>query len=290
MADWSDMRGRSLWLLGLMALAGNPLSAAARTLPERIVMMWQVTGPNYAADFRALANLGVNTVQSFPLARQDSTYVSGYLAAADTAGVGVIPFLGRDGKGAACTLSSAGEAFVRRYASHRAIVAWHSIDEPAGHDISKECQRKVYLQVKALDASRPVMVSTNFTRQQDYDRYFAEDAFDVLELHRYVNPDVSAAQRTLLERFRQNRGRKNYPTIVTLRAFNAPHKSSRRDMRAGGLQQQFSFFFETEYKVDDHIGFYGWRLAPNEGISQMEWLRREFEVLARQKLIPRQRP
>jgi len=289
MAERSDVTGRLLWFLALVALTGNPLSATARTLPDRIVMMWQVTGPSYAADFRTLATLGINTVQSFPLARQDSAYMSGYLEAADKAGLGVIPFLGRDGEGEACRLSSAGEGFVRRYASHRAIVAWHSIDEPAGHDISKACQRKVYLQVKALDASRPVMVSINFTRQQDYDRYFAEDAFDVLELHRYVNPDVSAAQRTLLERFRQNRGGKNYPTIVTLRAFNAPHKSSRRDMRAGGLQQQFAFFFETEYKVDDHVGFYGWRLAPNEGISQIDWLHKEFAVLARQKFTTKRR-
>jgi hypothetical protein len=70
---------------------------------------------------------------------------------------------------------------------------------------------------------------------------------------------------------------------VTLRAFNAPRKVKRLDMRPGTLFEQYRFFFE-EQKVTRNIGFYGWRLAPNKGIKQIDWMRTEFEEFAERKL------
>ena len=131
--------------IGAVALAAMGAMAVAMPLPQRIVLMWQVTGKDYKGDFKELAEMGVNAAQSFSLVRQSPDYVGGYLSAAAANGVGVIPFL--DGKpddpGSACKLSSASREFVRRYAGHPAILAWHSVDEPGKHGISKACQQQI---------------------------------------------------------------------------------------------------------------------------------------------------
>jgi hypothetical protein len=96
--------------------------------------------------------------------------------------------------------------------------------------------------MRAIDPKHPVLVSINFTKQQEYDGYFDERAFDILDLHKYPNPDVGPAQERLLSTFKQNRHRK-YRVIVTLRAYEAPGKVRRQNMREGTLFQQYSFFF-----------------------------------------------
>lgn len=268
-------------LLAIIALAP---AARAAELPPRIVMMWQVTGRDYAGDFDELKRMGVNVAQSFALAGMDPAYIAGYFRAAGAAGIGVVPFLGSfvTGSGDDCALSAAGEDFVRAHAKEPALLAWHSVDEPVNHGITKSCQLRLYRQLKGIDPDHPVLVSINFTKQSEYDGYFEERAFDLLDLHRYVNPDVGPAQERLIDVFRQNRTR-NYRVIVTLRGFDAPAKERRQAMRSGSLDSQYAYFFGKN-RVGDDVGFYGWRLAPNLGISQIDWLKSEFGRLAREKL------
>jgi hypothetical protein len=276
---------RSL-ILAAIGLLGAPAIAAGAELPPRIVMMWQVTGKDYAGDFSALKAAGVNVAQSFALARMDPGYVDGYLEAAAAAGIGVVAFIGNfiQGNDASCALSPAGQDFVRSRAASPALLAWHTVDEPVNDNITKECQRRIYGQVKSLDPRHAVMVSINFTKQSEYDAYFDEAAFDIVDLHRYPNPDIGPAQQRLIDTFRANRTR-NYRVIVTLRAFDAPQKARRVNMRTGNLDSQYEYFFRTNHVTDD-IGFYGWRLAPNLGISQIDGLKSEFDRLARDKLKP----
>lgn len=275
---------RSL-MVALTLLCSLPAAAHCTELPPRIVMMWQVTGRNYEADFREIRALGVNTVQSFALAGEDPAYVDGYLRAAGEAGLGVVPYLGKfiEGRDAGCALSAAGEDFVRARATAPALLAWHTVDEPANHGISKSCQRRIYERVKAIDPGHPVLVSVNFTKQREYDEYFDEGAFDILDLHRYPNPEVGPAQQRLLSTFRRNRSR-DYRVIVTLRAFDAPAKVRRLDMRQGSLFEQYRYFFGAD-RVGQDVGFYGWRLAPNRGISQVEWLKAELLQLGQKELV-----
>jgi len=275
---------RSL-MYALVGLASLPLAGQCAELPPRIVMMWQVTGRDYAADFRDVKALGVNTVQSFALAGEDPSYVDGYLKAADAAGLGVVAFLGKfiEGQDTNCALSPPGADFVRSHAGAPALLAWHTVDEPVNHQITKACQRRIYDQVKSIDPKHPVLISLNFTKQQEYDGYFDERAFDILDLHRYPNPDVGPAQQRLLSVFKQNRHRK-YRVIVTLRAFEAPGKERRMNMREGTLHEQYSFFFGPD-KVGNDIGFYGWRLAPNLGVAQIDWLKSEFVQLNQEKQL-----
>jgi hypothetical protein len=54
-------------------------------------------------------------------------------------------------------------------------------------------------------------------------------------------------------------------------------------MPSGTLDSQYEYFFKTN-RIGDDIGFYGWRLAPNLGISQIDWLKAEFGRLANEKL------
>ena len=73
-------------LLAIIALAP---AARAAELPPRIVMMWQVTGRDYAGDFDELKRMGVNVAQSFALAGMDPAYIAGYFRAAGAAGIGI---------------------------------------------------------------------------------------------------------------------------------------------------------------------------------------------------------
>ena len=83
----------------------------------------------------------------------DPAYVDGYLDAAQAAGVGVVAYIGGkvEGQGATCALSEAGAAFVKQHADAPAMLAWHTVDEPVNHKVTKECQRRLYEQVKLLD-------------------------------------------------------------------------------------------------------------------------------------------
>jgi len=277
------------WIAIVVATAGlgsHARSGDATPLPEPIAMMWQVAGDDPEADFAVLGSLGVNTVQSFSLASRPQEYVERYLRAAEAAGMAVVPFVGRrkNQPGDPCSLSGSGRRFVERYRGNPAIAAWHSVDEPGLRGISRDCQAALYAAVKTLDPARPVLLSANFTSQREYDQYFSESAFDILDLHKYVNLGIGPGQRALVRLFRQNRKR-SYRVIITLRAFNSPAKFWRFDMREGSLFDQYRYFFEDE-KLTPDIGFYGWSLAPNRGLANLPKLAAEFEQLVREKLRP----
>lgn len=269
-----------------LCIAQAVCAAEPRRLPDPIVMMWQVAGEDPESDFKELLGLGVNTVQSFGLSRKPEEYVERYLAAAEASGMAVIPFVGDPplNPHPICGLTEEGADFVRRHLASPAIVAWHTADEPSLRHVSRACQRQRYASVKALDPGRPVLVSTNFTKQAEYDEYFDEAAFDILDLHKYVNPHVAKSQRDLIAVFRKNR-KKSYPVIMTFRAFNAPARPLRFDMREGDLRAQYRYFVE-EAGITRNIGFYGWNLTKNLGIAQVPWMRREFETLMREKIRP----
>jgi hypothetical protein len=286
-------RARPGWIALLAATAGLASQAGpgeAAPLPDPVVMMWQVAGDDPAADFGVLASLGVNTVQSFNLASRPQEYVERYLRAAEAAGMAVVPFVGRrkDQPGDPCTLPESGRRFVERYRASAAIAAWHSVDEPGLRGISRDCQAALYAAIKSLDPARPVLLSANFTSQQEYDEFFSEAAFDVLDLHKYVNLGVGSGQHALVRLFRENR-RRSYRVIVTLRAFNSPAKFWRFDMREGSLFSQYEYFFE-DAKLTRDIGFYGWNLAPNVGLTKLPAQRAALERLMREKVRARPGP
>ena len=102
------------------------------------------------------------------------------------------------------------------------------------------------------------MLSSNNDDAGDFDRYFAEDAFDILEIHKYVNPRPAAAQERMLALLRTRRTR-GYPVIITLRAYDAPHKPARLPMVEGSLLEQYRYFIEGP-GLTRNVGFYGWDL------------------------------
>ena len=248
-------------------------------MTEPVVLMWQVQQSGPAGDFALLRSLGINAVQSSRLATWPATEVQAYLDGAERAGLKVFLYLGvfRQGTGADCRYADEAARFVREWRSHPAIVAWHSLDEPGSNHISRDCQRALYRAIKALDPGRPVMLSSNNDDSRDYDRYFAEDAFDIFELHKYVNPRPAEAQARMLDLLRTKR-RREYPVIITLRAYNAPHKPARLPMTEDSLQEQYRYFISGP-AITRNFGFYGWDLSPNRGIKNDPAIRRSFDAL-----------
>jgi hypothetical protein len=257
---------------------------AALSAAGPIVLMWQVqqTGPD--GDFALLKSLGVTAVQASRLASWPDAEVSAYLDGAAREGLAVIVYLGifRQGTGADCAYTEAASRFIASWKSHSAIFAWHSLDEPAGHGITADCQRALYRAIKRQDPERPVMLSTNNADDESYAKYFAEDAFDIYEVHKYVNPRPDDAQRRLIELLRAHRTG-DYPVIVTLRAYNAPHKPLRREMTSGSFREQYEFFIE-EPGLTRNFGFYGWDLSPNRGIKNDPEIRADFVAFMEARL------
>lgn len=274
---------------GLAAGVGRepPPAATAATQSaagEPIVLMWQVQQSGPRGDFALLRGLGINTVQSSRIATWPPDEARGYLDAAEREGLRVIAYLGvfREGTGPGCGYAPPAMRFIDEFRDHPALFAWHSLDEPAGHRIAPACQRALYEAIKRRDPSHPVLVSTNNDDEADYDGYFAEDAFDIYEVHKYVNPHPAAAQGRMIELLRARRTR-DYPVIITLRAFNAPHKPLRLDMREGSLDEQYEFFI-AKPGITRNVGFYGWELAPNRGIRDDPGLRDAFAAFTARRL------
>jgi hypothetical protein len=266
-------------------VAPAPTAApAAAGEAEPIVLMWQVQRTGPAGDFAVLRRLGVNVVQASQLASWPPGDVRAYLDGAQREGLRVIVYLGilRVGSGPGCGYAPAALRFIDEYRAHAAIFAWHSLDEPAGHGIAPDCQRALYRAIKSRDPGRPVMISTNNDDEDAYRAYFAEDAFDIYEMHKYVNPHPAEGQRRLLDLLRSHRTR-DYPVIVTLRAFNAPHKPLRLSMSEGSFEEQYEFFIAAPGVTRD-FGFYGWDLAPNRGIRDDPAIRGAFTAFMERRL------
>jgi hypothetical protein len=250
--------------------------------------MWQVQEDEPNGQFDYLKRMGVDGIQAFRLATWPAEVVEAYFDAAQQSGLKVVVYIGvfREGIKADCRYSDEGLTFIRNYRLHPAIFAWHTLDEPAEHDISKACQRALYVAVKELDPDRPIMLSANNNTSGKYRKFFDESAFDILEMHKYVNPHISSKEKNLVKLFRENRSR-DYPVIITLRAFNAPHKPRRKAMVPGSLRDQYDFFVEQS-GITPHFGLYGWDLAPNKGIRQLDDLRAEFESFMAERILSNQ--
>jgi len=251
----------------------------AAVAAEPIILMWQVQQSGPAGDFEILRSLGINAVQASRMATWPEGEVRAYLDGARQNGLKVFAYLGifREGTGADCRYSEGAEKFIRAWRSHPAIFAWHSLDEPGSNHIAPDCQRALYRDIKALDPGRPVMLSSNNDDAGDFDRWFAEDAFDIFELHKYVNPRPGDAQERMLQLLRTRRTR-DYPVIITLRAYNAPHKPARLPMTEDSLREQYRFFIEGP-GLTRNFGLYGWDLSRNRGIKSDPGIRRMFDDL-----------
>ena len=260
-----------------MAEKSSPATASKRS-GGPMVVMFQVQKDAPDGDFDTLAAAGVTHVQSFRLATWPDDIVRPYFDGAAKAGLGIIvalnPFL--EGTDGSCRYQDAAFDFIRRYKDHPAHFGWQLVDEPAEHGITAACQRALYKEVKKLDPRPNILVTANNNSRAKYAEFFAEDAFDILEIHKYVNPSPSKAEQRLLDLFVEQRSRE-YPVIMTFRAFNSPHRERRVDMIPGSLEEQYQFFV-VEPGLTRNYGFYGWDLSPNLGIKQLPALRVEFDA------------
>jgi hypothetical protein len=257
----------------------RPPAPAVAVADEPIVLMWQVQQSGPAGDFELLHSLGVNAVQASRMATWPEADIRAYLDGAARSGLRVFAYLGifREGTGPDCKYKDEAAQFVRTWRAHPAIFAWHSLDEPGSNHISRDCQRALYRAIKALDPGRPEILSSNNDDAGDFERWFAEDAFDIFELHKYVNPRPAAAQERVLGLLRTWRTR-DYPVIITLRAYNAPHKPARLPMTEDSLREQYRYFIESP-GLTRNFGFYGWDLSRNLGIKNDPSIRRMFDDL-----------
>lgn len=189
-----------------------------------------------------------------------------------------LPYLGNNiiREPSSCFLDKIARRAVEKYSNNSSIYGWHIVDEPEGRNISAACQLQLYSEIKGIDPHTPVVVSTNSSRSEAFEHYLDVNAFDILTFHRYVNPVIDKAQ------VRQQReigkldltGKK---LLVTLRAFNSP-KPRRVDITAKNITDQLEHYLTTPPELDG-VGFYGWQLAPNTGISQSDVLSEGYEAL-----------
>jgi hypothetical protein len=93
-------------------------------------------------------------------------------------------------------------------------------------------------------------------------------------MHKYVNPAPGLSQQLLVRLFASNRTRE-YPVIITLRAYDAPHKEKRAPMTADSLNEQYEFFV-TNPRLTRNVAFYGWDLSPSIGIKDDPALHGQF--------------
>jgi hypothetical protein len=169
--------------------------------------------------------------------------------------------------------------FILKWKDHPAIGAWHICDEPKERDISAANQVTLYQFVKEIDPLHPIMISTNVVSEKHFTKYFSDEAFDILDIHKYVNPDVSTAQRKQVQNLFKNTT-KRFTVIATMRAYNAPiTKQKRKKMTDTSLREQYTFYVKESGL--QNIGFYGWALAPNRGIKDDPSIHSQFLELMR---------
>jgi len=238
--------------------------------------MWQVQKDVTDQDLILLKKQGVNLIQSFSLFRWSDNEIKNFL---DKIQRHSLPFVVslcgffKGEKGGPENLKNFYRCanFINKWKYHPAIKYWHTIDEPKNHHLSKEDQEQAYKFVKNLDPQRKILVSLNLTTQRDYNNYFTEKAFDILDIHAFVDPNISQRQRNLLDLIKKNK-HDNYPIIITLRICNW---SKWHDLPNNSLQDQYNFFIKKG-GLTNNYGFYGWELDPLKGISQVGYLKNQF--------------
>ena len=252
------------------------------------VFLWQVQAPITDAEMAEIKQLGVTTIQSFGLLEKNKTDVQNYLDLALKYDLKVMAYLQRyveridENQG--CRLNEKGKQMVKTYHQHKAIYAWHTLDEPVIHDWSKQCQQDLHDYIKSVDPNLKVMISTNIFRQEHYDDYFQPTALDIMDLHKYSNPIAGWKQLQMLELYKENQTKKNIELIITLRAYNAPHKKLRKDMTADSLIKNYNTLFRNN-SLTESVGFYGWDLSTNLGIIKSDYIRQQFMTVLDQHQI-----
>lgn len=243
---------------------------------ENIVLMWQVQNDFTDADGQLLKNKHVNTIQSFQVQFWKDDVVESYLRKAQKNGFKVIMSIDKMiNKADDHWVYDSGKMaiFINKWKSHPAVFAWHPFDEAADRKIPASFQEEVYKFIKTIDPQKPVFISWNGTTPASYDCCFSSNAFDILDLHAYVRERIADRQRKLIELYKKHSVAK--PVLITLRAFEGPDW---KRMPADELKEQHDYFF-METNVARNIGFYGWQLGPNKGISQVPDIMQQFKEL-----------
>ncbi|MBI4653427.1 MAG: hypothetical protein HY752_00270 [Nitrospirae bacterium] len=256
----------------------GPSSAFSKpSLNDRLVLMWQVQKDISDEDLKFLKEKGVNLVQSFNILKWTEEEIQNYLDRMGKNGMGVImsidkaPILNRTASGWSYNYTKAAE-FINRWKNHPSIFAWHICDEPssANKKIPVSLQEEIYRHIKSLDPAGQVFISWNGTVDEHYN-FFSEKAFDMLDIHAYVNDYPGHRQKNLIEIFKRHRTR-IYPVLITISVHN---RQNRPKLPSDAVRQQYEFFFKQN-NLTRSIGFYGWKLSPNTGIKDDSGLIRQF--------------
>lgn len=265
----------------ILLLLVSSSSAFGGPIPSRIVLMWQVHHNVTDDELKFLNTLGINTIQSFQFSTWSDEQIQSYLNKAASHGMGVLGYIGKlmkyDSTTGKYVHTQEAKIFVEKWKSHGAIMGWHLMDEPKEDKILKKNQEDLYKHIKNIDRDHPIMISTNVASTKEFDMYFTENAFDILDLHRYVNPNIAKAQVEEVENFFKWR-KKTYPVIATFRAWNGSEfKVRRKDMVENSLMEQYNFYVKK--MGINNFGFYGWALSPNRGIKDDPMIHDQFVSL-----------
>jgi len=240
-----------------------------------ITLMWQVPADIQSQELNLMKSAGVNVIHHINAAKWTDKQLKSYLDQASMHDMRVIIYIGSllEHRGGGWIFTSKASDFISKWKTHPALFAWHTFDEPIADDrkADKYAQEKIYREIKLIDPSTPVIVSLNLTEGSQWDDFFSEQAFDFLEIHAYVNRGIGDRQRRLIEFF-SDRKTKNYPVIVSLRAFN--NWKGRDELKPDGLLEQYRFFKNAH--ITNSFGYYGWRLGIFTGISQQPELMNQF--------------
>lgn len=265
-------------LLGIQLLTAPIASVAMGAPVEPIRLMWQVTPEvGKLSEICELKKYGINYVQSFGLLRQKPEYIEAYLNEAAGCGMRVMVFVGRefnenpDKRQALKNIVDT----IKYYDANPAIYAWHAIDEPANDSLSVEETARYVAAVKAA-TKKKIFVSTNAINNAEVKNFLDAVPADLFDFHRYVNPFVGERQHRMVRSLLAN-ARSKSNIIITCRAFNSPHKIQRLNIQPGVMRQELDLYLRSGF---NNIGFYGWNLAPNEGIAKDPEIMNEFKSVA----------
>jgi hypothetical protein len=266
----------------VIALPGVSLGASAESYrQERLILMWQVQRGVTEDDLAFFSRKGITLIQSYGIVNWRDEDVKAYFEKALKYNIRAVVTMGKmlsKKEGKLTFDRERAKQFLTRWKNHPGVYAWHPFDEPCNPEIAvpSSFQNEVYAFLKSLDEKHPIMISWNGTSDKQYKPYFAENAFDILDLHAYVRDVPGVRQQNLLEAFTRHRKRE-YPVILTLRAFNSPGKEWPA-LSKDGLKKQYDFFFGKS-SLTRNIGFYGWDLPKNLGISNDPDIMRQFKEL-----------
>jgi hypothetical protein len=249
----------------------------------RMAVMWQVPLDVSDNDLELMKKKGINVIQSFNTDSWKDEEVKRYLDKAQKHGLGVIVSVDSFSKKQREEYildSQKMSAFIKKWKDHPAVFAWHTFDEASAkeREVPHPFQERVKSYVKELSPSTKVMISWNGTTDEHYKRSFSERAFDLLDIHAYVQDVPARRQQALIDQLKKHK-KGEYPVLITLRVFNGEKFPV---LPADGLKKQYEFFFGRG-RITDNIGFYGWKLSRNKGISDDADMMRQFMALDFQK-------